>query len=148
MAGKHLRGISHSTDEGLTWSMVHLDPALIEPVCEGTFIRYTLARNSGNNRLLFANPADTVRDRVTVRLSYDEGQTWPVRRLVDEEFSEYSSLAILRDGTIGLLYTKGPGKPTPQNGWYPPINPEIVFAHFNLEWLTHGADHLGAKPMH
>jgi sialidase-1 len=146
MAGQHLRGISYSNDEGLTWSPVRLDPALIEPVCEGTFIRYTVAPNGGKNRLLFANPADTVRDRLTVRLSYDEGKTWPVARLVDEEFSEYSSLAALRDGTIGLLYTKGPGKPTPGKGWYPPVNPEIVFAHFNLEWLTNGADHLGAKP--
>jgi sialidase-1 len=145
-AGQHRRAVSSSRDGGLTWSPVQLDPALIEPICQATFIRYTLARTAGKNRLLFANPADTARDRMTVRLSYDEGKTWPVSRLVYEDFSEYSSLTILKDGTIGLLYTKGPGKPTPQNGWYPPTNPEIVFAHFNLEWLTHGADHLGAKP--
>jgi sialidase-1 len=145
-AGQHLRAVSYSRDGGLTWSPVQLDPALIEPICQATFIRYTLARTAGKNRLLFANPADTARDRMTVRLSYDEGKTWPVSRTVYEDFSEYSSLAILKDGTIGLLYTKGPGKPTPQNGWYPPTNPEIVFAHFNLEWLTHGADHLGANP--
>jgi sialidase-1 len=147
-AGQHLRAIAYSHDGGLTWSPVHLDLALIEPVCQASFIRYTLARKGGRNRLLFANPADTVRDRMTVRLSYDEGKTWPVARLMDEDFSEYSSLAILRDGTIGLLYTRGPGKPTPENGWYPPVNPEIVLAHFNLEWLTHGTDHLGAKPKH
>jgi sialidase-1 len=145
-AGQHLRAVSSSRDGGLSWSPVQLDPALIEPICQATFIRYTLARTAGKNRLLFANPADTARDRMTVRLSYDEGKTWPVSRIVYEDFSEYSSLAILKDGTIGLLYTKGPGKPTPQNGWYPPTHPEIVFAHFNLEWLTHGADHLGANP--
>jgi sialidase-1 len=144
-AEPHLRAIAYSHDGGLTWSPVQLDPALIEPICQATFIRYALARTGGKNRLLFANPADTARDRMTVRLSYDEGKTWPVSRLVYEDFSEYSSLAILKDGTIALLYANGPGKPTPQNGWYPPINSEIVFAHFNLEWLTHGADHLGAK---
>lgn len=147
-AGQHLRAISYSHDGGLAWSPVQLDPALIEPVCQASFIRYTLAKKAGKNRLLFANPADTVRDRMTVRLSYDEGKTWPVARLLDEDFSEYSSLAVLRDGTIGLLYTRGPGKPTPQNGWYPPVNPEITFAHFNLEWLTQGADHLGGKRKH
>jgi sialidase-1 len=145
-AGQHRRAIAYSHDGGLTWSPVQLDRALIEPVCQATFIRYTLARNGGKNRLLFANPADTARNRMTVRLSYDEGKTWPIARVVYEDFSEYSSLAILKDGTIGLLYAKGPGKPTPQNGWYPPVNPEIVFAHFNLEWLTHGADQLGTKP--
>jgi hypothetical protein len=71
-----------------------------------------------------------------------------VARLVDEEFSEYSCLAILKDGTIGLLYIKGPGNSTPQNGWYPPVNPEIVFAHFNISWLTRGADYPGAKHKH
>ena len=144
-AGQHRRAIAHSHDGGLTWSPVQLDEALIEPVCQATFIRYTLARTGEKNRLLFANPADVARDRMTVRLSYDEGKTWPVARTVYEGFSEYSSLAILKDGSIGLLYTKGPGKPTPQNGWYPPVNPAIVFAHFNLEWLTHGADHLGVR---
>jgi sialidase-1 len=144
-AGQHRRAIAYSHDDGLTWSPVRLDPALIEPVCEASFIRHTLARNAGRNRLLFSNPADTVRDRLTVRLSYDEGKTWPVARLVNEGFSEYSSLAVLRDGTIGLLYTRGHGKPTTPDQWYPPVNSEIVFAHFNLEWLTHGTDHLEAN---
>jgi sialidase-1 len=124
---------------------VSLDPALIDPVCEGSIIRFTLARKGGRNRLLFSNPADTIRDRLTVRLSYDEGKTWPVARLVDEDFSEYSSLAVLSDGTIGVLYDRGPGKPTPGNMWYAPHDSEISFAHFNLEWLTQGADHLKAK---
>jgi sialidase-1 len=141
-AGKHLRAISYSKDGGLTWSPVQLDPALIEPVCEGTLIRYTLAQNGGKNRLLFANPADTVRDKMTVRLSYDEGKTWPVSRLLYDGFSEYSSLTILPDHTIGLLYTRGPGKPTPEHRAYAPQGTEIVFAHFNLEWLTNGKDHL------
>jgi sialidase-1 len=143
-AGQHRRAVSYSHDGGLTWSPVQLDDALIEPVCEASFIRFTLAKNGGKNRLLFANPADTERDRITVRLSYDEGKTWAVSRLVYEDFSEYSSLAILPDKTICLLYTRGPGKPGGKQRWYPP-NAEIVLAHFNLEWLTHGADHLRAK---
>ncbi len=135
-AGQHHRAIALSHDGGLTWSPVRLDPALIEPVCQASFIRYTLAHEAGRNRLLFSNPADTARrDRMTIRLSYDEGKTWPVARLVYEGPSAYSSLAVLRDGTIGLLYERGTANPYE----------EIVFAHFNLEWLTHGADHVKAK---
>jgi sialidase-1 len=78
-------------------------------------------------------------------LSYDEGKTWPVSRLVYENFSEYSSLTVLRDGTIGLLYTRGPGKPTAEHRAYPAYDTEIIFARFNLEWLSHGKDHLAMK---
>jgi sialidase-1 len=146
-AGKNRRAISYSHDGGLTWSAVHLDPVLIEPVCEASLFRYTLAGKGGKDRLLFANPADTVRDRLTVRLSYDEGETWPVARLVYEGFSEYSSLAILSDGTIGLLYDRGPGKPSAESRWYPPSDSEIVFSRFNLQWLSQGADRLTGKPV-
>lgn len=139
-AHQNRRAIAYSHDRGLTWSSVQLDPALIEPVCQASLVRYNSVQKGGKDTLLFANPADTVRDRMTVRVSYDGGKTWPVARLIFEDFSEYSSLAVLKDGTIGLLYTRGPGKPSAERGWYPPKDPQIVFARFNLEWLTDGQD--------
>ncbi|TAM82469.1 MAG: exo-alpha-sialidase [Acidobacteria bacterium] len=135
-ADKHQRAIALSHDGGLTWSAVHLDPALIEPVCQASLVRYSLARATGRNRLVFSNPADTdQRDRMTVRLSYDEAKSWPVGRLVYAGPSAYSSLAVLRDGTIGLLYERGAAN----------AYKGIEFARFNLEWLTQGADHFKAK---
>ncbi len=135
-AGKHQRAIAISHDEGLTWSPVRLDPALIEPVCQASMVRYKLARQDGKDRLLFSNPADKEhRDRMTVRLSYDEGKTWPVARKIYAGPSAYSSLAVLPDGTIGLLYERGAA-----NAYQ-----EIEFAHFNLPWLTHGTDHFKPK---
>lgn len=135
-AGKHHRAIALSHDGGLTWSSVRLDSTLIEPVCQASMIRYKLARETGKNRLLFSNPADTARrDRMTVRLSNDEAKTWPVARMVYAGPSAYSSLAILQDGTIGLLYERGKAN----------AYEEIEFARFNLRWLAHGADHFKAK---
>lgn len=135
-AGKHQRAIALSHDGGLTWGPVQLDPALIEPVCQASMVRYTLAREAGKNRLLFSNPADAAhRDRMTVRLSYDEGKTWPVARLIYAGPSAYSSLAVLHDGTIGLLYERGTAN----------ANEVIEFAHFSLRWLSHGADRFKAK---
>lgn len=129
-AGKHQRALATSHDGGLSWSAVHLAPALIEPVCEGSMVRYTRARGQARSWLLFSNPADTARrDRMTVRLSYNGGKTWPVARLIDKGPSAYSSLTVLRDGSIGLLYERGTA-----NAYQ-----EIEFAHFNLAWLTHGA---------
>lgn len=135
-AGKHQRAIALSHDGGLTWSPVHRDPTLIEPVCQASMIRYTLARKTGKNRMLFSNPAETAkRDRMTVRLSYDEAKTWPVARMVYAGPSAYSSLTVLQDGTIGLLYERGTAN----------AYEEIEFAHFNLRWLTHGADDFKTK---
>jgi sialidase-1 len=135
-AGKHRRAIALSQDSGLTWSKVRLDPALIEPVCQASMVRYTLAREAGKDRLLFSNPANSERrDRMAVRLSYDEGKSWLAAGLTYAGPSAYSSLAVLRDGTIGLLYERGATD----------AYEEIEFARFNLEWLTHGAGHFKAK---
>ena len=131
-AGKHHRAIALSHDGGLAWSPVRLDPTLIEPICQASMIRYTLATEAGRDRLLFSNPADTTRrDRMTVRLSYNEGKTWPVARMIYAGPSAYSSLAVLHDGTVALLYERGTAN----------ADEEIEFACFNLTWLAHGADH-------
>lgn len=121
-----LRGISTSRDGGATWSKLRLDPTLIEPVCQASFIRYSLASNQDKNRLLFSNPATKRKGRfkMTVRLSYDEGKTWPVARQLHAGPSAYSCLAVLPDGDIGCLYEGGETK-----------YGEIVFARFPLEWL-------------
>ncbi len=40
-------------------------------------------------------------------MSYDEGVTWPVSKVIYEGLSGYSSLTILNDGTIGCAYENG-----------------------------------------
>jgi sialidase-1 len=63
----------------------------------------------------------------TVRLSYDEGESWPVSRTVYPGSFAYSCLTVLPDGTVGLLYERDDyGK--------------ITFARFDLAWLTNGQD--------
>ena len=135
--GKQCRAVSISEDGGKSWSEITHDPTLIEPVCQGSFLRYSLADNNGKNRLLFSNPANappagkTRGDRIkmTVRLSYDEGKTWPVSKLLHDGPSAYSCLTVLPDGDIGCLYEGGETK-----------YGEIVFARFSLKWLTDGKD--------
>jgi sialidase-1 len=62
----------------------------------------------GVSRLLFSG-ADHPGKRIgmTVWLSEDEGQTWPVKRLIDAGPSAYGDLAVLPDGRIALLYELG-----------------------------------------
>ena len=42
-----------------------------------------------------------------VRISYDEGQTFPVERLIASGPAAYSDLTTLRDKSIGILWERG-----------------------------------------
>ena len=77
-------------------------------MCQASLIRYTLSPPFTKNRLLFSNPAtQDKRIKMTVRLSYDEGKTWPVAKLLNLGPSGYSCLTVLRDMQIGCLYERG-----------------------------------------
>ncbi len=128
-----MRAIAYSRDGGDSWTGLSFDETLIEPVCQASFLRYTLAPAHDRNRLLFSNPASRdKRVRLTVRLSYDEGASWPVSRTIHEGPAAYSCLVVLADQTIGCLYERGDQHPYEK----------ICFARFNLEWLSGGADRL------
>ena len=77
-------------------------------------------------RLIFANPASTRRERLTVRVSEDGGTTWPVARVVHDGPAAYSSLAALADGAIGLLFERGDRSPYER----------ITFARLTRQWFA------------
>jgi len=123
------RAVATSTDGGLTWSEVRHDPTLVEPICQASFLRYTEQPGGDRNRLLFANPGHGQRGQrrdLTVRLSYDEGRTWPIRRLLWPGPAAYCCLGVLPDGQLAC-FLEG-GKKTPYE--------RIVFARFSRQWLT------------
>jgi sialidase-1 len=132
---ENFRMVATSADLGLTLSPAAPDRALIEPPAQASLLRLTIARTADRNRLLFANPASTRRERLTVRVSYDEGSTWPVARVLHEGPAAYSTLVALRDLSIGLLFERGDRSPYDR----------ITFARFTLEWLSGGQDRIGAK---
>jgi len=134
--GKSCRGVAISEDGGETWSSFRWDRALNECPCQASLVRYSLSSDNEKDRLLFANPDNfgekfgvVERTKMTVRLSYDEGQTWPVKRLIHAGPSSYSSMVRLPDGDIGLLFEGGEKH---RREW-------IRFARFSLSWLTEGA---------
>lgn len=122
---KHRRAVATSNDGGTTWSKVKLDEALIEPVCQGNLLRGTFASEGGRSRLLFSNPASEKREKLTVRVSYDEGATWPVSKELHAGPAAYSCLAILPDKMVGDLFERGDKGPYEK----------ITFARFPLSWL-------------
>ncbi|MBC8229320.1 exo-alpha-sialidase [bacterium] len=120
------RTIAFSKDGGLTWSDVKLDPILTDPHCQASLIGYTDKQTDKKNWLLFSNPASTTRRRMTVRLSYDEGETWSASKLLHPGPSGYSCLTVLPDKTIGCFYERGDRNPYEK----------ITLAQFTLDWLT------------
>tara|TARA_R110002111_G_C5999101_1_gene372917 strand:+ start:162 stop:1319 length:1158 start_codon:yes stop_codon:yes gene_type:complete len=104
--GQNQRAIAVSDDGGTTWSEVTLDAALIEPVCQASLIRVRFPESGKPGQLLFSNPASKKREKMTVRLSEDEGKTWSASRLVTPGSAAYSCLAVLSDGAVGLLYER------------------------------------------
>jgi len=127
---ENFRMVATSADGGQTLSAAYPDRALIEPPAQASILRMTSAKTQDRSRLLFANPASRKRERLTVRLSYDEGKSWPVARVVHEGPAAYSSLAVLGDRSVGLLFERGERSPYER----------ITFARLTLEWLTEGKD--------
>jgi sialidase-1 len=96
------RGVCVSTDGGLTFRDVRRDPALIEPICQASILRFD------ENRILFSNPASTQkREKMTVRASEDDGATWTRSKEIYGGPSAYSCLVALPEQTVGLLYECG-----------------------------------------
>ena len=129
---RHCRYYSISRDGGATWTEPVRDWELLDTSCQASILRHPF-RHQGQERvaILFANPASTFQKRVnmTVRMSYDDGNTWPVARTLYPGPCDYCSLVSLPDETVGILYSNGEGANRCTR---------MTFARFDLEWLTQG----------
>jgi sialidase-1 len=126
---EHRRGISYSNDGISGWTKPVFDEELYEPICMATIIRLQDKQKSG---MLFINP-DTKdvpkppRKNLTARVSYDEGQTWAVKKVINAGSSGYSDVAVTPDGTIYCLYETNTSND---------FNYSMVLKRFNAKWLT------------
>ena len=123
--------ITMSADGATGWSTPKFHEQLWEPVCMASIV----AHPSKAGTLIFSNPHTLGRDSsgkeipagrgkretLSIKLSRDDGTTWPVSRTLDAGPSAYSDLAVLPDGTVLCLYEKAN---------------DIVAARFNLEWIA------------
>ncbi len=112
-------------DGATRWEKSFFHDQLLEPRCMASLVAYP----SQPGTLLFSNPhtlpatpgGKSARENLSIKLSRDNGQTWPVNRTLDAGPSAYSDLVVLADGTVVCLYEKGS---------------DIDAARFNLAWLT------------
>ncbi len=146
------RFMAHSYDGGDLWLGAYRSPELPDGArgtsygMMGGMIRLPVA---GHDILLYSNldtdggvmptkvggSTGTAREKITVWASFDGGRSWPVKRLVHDGPSAYSSLAVGRSGTpsegkIYLLFEGG------SNHW----EEAVQVSAFNLSWLLNDKD--------
>lgn len=123
---KPYRTIAYSRDGGVTYTPFVQDTALPDPANNASVMRYAPdapASNPQSSWLLFSNTEDTAsRRNLTVKMSCDNGKTWPIRKVVDPGAAAYSTLTRLPDGRLGLLYERGAYE-------------HMTYSSFDLKWL-------------
>ena len=101
------RGCNRSHDGGATWGEQGLWGDLRCNACNGDLL-WLMRRDRGDSVDLLAHslPNSLQREDVSLFLSADEGRTWPSAVRLCDGPSAYSSLALLDDGSIGVLVEK------------------------------------------
>ncbi|MBN2316822.1 MAG: exo-alpha-sialidase [Sedimentisphaerales bacterium] len=117
--GLNQRAFAISKDGGDTWSSPKNHEQVFCPTCQASIHRYSWQPNI----ILHSGPGGPGRNNMTIRVSYDEGKSWPVAKVLMEGSGAYSDLAVLPDGRIGCLFEIDGYK-------------QIVFMTFSLQWLT------------
>jgi len=127
---------SYSYDKGETWTPIRLQNQLPSVSCNASIIA---AKYKGKDILIYAGPVgpnvnavdgseykgeNSSKKRVngTVFISFDNGKTWPLRKLVVADKFAYSSLVELADGNIGLFYEAN-------------SHLDIKMVKFSLDWI-------------
>ena len=100
------RSFSTSDDGGKTWSP-HRAGLPVSPVA-CAIERYTSkAAGDDRDRIVWTGPKGPDRQNLVVRISEDEGRTFPVERLIASGPAAYSDLTILKDRSLGVLWERG-----------------------------------------
>lgn len=154
------RLITYSKDGATNWSTAEFHDAFFEPICFGSMCRFSIMPEQSKNRILFCNPdsrqdpfvaakpatprsaPNRHRTNLTIRMTYDEGISWPVKKVIDPQIAGYSDIAVTPDGMIHVLYEGGSITGTGNNHFK---NAQMSVASFDLEWLTDGKDKLSKK---
>jgi sialidase-1 len=125
--------VSVSADGATGWSTPRFHEQLWEPICMASIVAHpsrpgtqlysaphTLARDASGREI----PAGRgKRENLSIKLSRDDGKTWPVNRTLEAGPSAYSDLAVLPDGRVLCLYEAGN---------------DIRLARFDLAWVEGG----------
>ena len=123
--------VTFSSNGATSWTEPTFHEQLWEPICMASIVSHPAHPGT----LIFSNPHTRALDEVgkeipagrgkrrnlSIKLSRDDGQTWPINKTLNAGKAAYSDLAVLPDGSVLCLYEK--------------ID-SITCARFGLEWIT------------
>lgn len=140
-ASKYRRTMVGSIETGFPgWSV---ETELPDPKCEGSIVRYN---TDAPARIIFLNPnSQSKRCNMTVRISYDEGNSWTRSRpIYDWNTCDYTPITVAKGGYSSMIKTADYAV-----GALIEINENvhdndnsrrsIEFHKFNLAWILNGA---------
>lgn len=124
------QAISH--DKGLTFDPQENRPDMVDPACNGDIIRYTSTKDGyDKDRILFVNDHHpSLRENVSIKVSYDEGKTWAYSKVIYPGDAWYSAATIRQDGMIAVYFERVDDQAR--------SNMDLML--MSLEWITDGAD--------
>ena len=101
-----LRKLAISKDQGISWGDIYSDINLIEPICQASMIN--IRRPLKSQIIAFSNPnSKSVREKMTVKFSFDKMKTWSQNILIHDGPAAYSNLIQLNNSEIGCLFEGG-----------------------------------------
>lgn len=118
------RSFAESADGGLSWSEPRPGIPVTPVMC--AIERFCPPGESECNRILWTGPAGQERRRLMLRISEDEGKTFPAEKLISDGYAAYSDLTILKSGDVGVLWERGV-----QRGYQ-----FITFTALDRNWIT------------
>ena len=121
------RNFMYSDDGGESWYGLETIRDLPWESGHGSITRMD---TKDGTRLFAFHPVVFKRRDLTCFVSYDEGKTWPFRRVIHEA-GGYSSVVVMDNYDIALAHNHGHAG---RDG--------IDFVRFNLSWLTDGREHV------
>ena len=106
------RGYNYSSDGGEHWGTQGRWEELTTNACNGDLLRLAATdRGDSCNILLHSLPNSMQREKVSLFVSRDEGQSWHDPLLLFDGPSVYSSMTLLRDGSVGILLEQNSSGP-------------------------------------
>ena len=99
---ENVRFVHTSSDSGKSWSSYPSE--LVDARCNASIIRYD---HNGQKALIFSNAnSSEKRENLTIRISHDNGKTWSAGRTVYSGSAAYSTMTVMSNGNIGLLFER------------------------------------------